>query len=92
MSATTKKKEKHFAKWTEYVRPLCLKPDLSNADYVQGQRALSGFAARDRNGLYSGQKVQAGTASGALSSVGTQIALDTGKNPTKLKGTQKFTP
>ena len=89
---TASKRAKHYAKWTEYVRPLRLEPDLSNADYIQQQRALSGFAARVRNGLYSGRVVQAGSASGALTAVGTTIALDRGVNPTKLQGTEKFTP
>ena len=92
MAATTKNREKHYAAWSKYVRPLRLEPDLSNADHVEAQRALSGFAARVRNGLFSGRQVQAGTASGALTSVGTTIALDRGVNPTKLEGTEKFTP
>ena len=36
--------------------------------------------------------MQAGTASSAISAVGTQIALDTGRNQPQLEGTQKFTP
>ena len=92
VEATSKKRTKHYAKRTKYVRPLQLEPDLSNASYVQQQRALSGFAAIMRNGLYSGRVVQAGTASGALTAVGTTVALDQGVNPAKLQGTEKFTP
>ena len=93
MAATTQNRQKHYANWVNYVRPLQLEPDLSNAGYVEQQRALSGFAARVRFGGYgTGGKVQAGTASSALTAVGTTISLVRGANPTKLQGTEKFTP
>ena len=93
VAATTKKREKYYANWSEYVRPLRMEPDLSNAEYTDQQRALSGFAARVKTGFYGNRgQVQAGTASGALTAVGQTIALDRGTNPTKLKGSEKFTP
>jgi hypothetical protein len=93
VAETTKNREKHYANWSFYVRPLHLEPDLSNASFVEQQRALSGFAARVRAGHYGrGGQVQAGTASGALTAVGTTIGLGCGANPTKLQGTDKFTP
>ena len=93
MAATTTAREKYYANWVYYVEPLRLEPDLSNADYIWGQRALAGFAARTRSGFYGhGRQVQAGTASAALTAVGTTIAMDIGENPTKLQGTEKFTP
>ena len=93
MVLTTKTWQKHYSNWVSYVRPLRLEPDLSNAGYVKQQRAFPGFAARVRFGGYGiGGQVQAGTTYSALTAVGTTISLVRGTNPTKLQGTEKFTP
>lgn len=65
-------------------------PYLQRPRYIDRVRALTGFAARVRRGQYGREKqVQAGTVIGALMSIGQDIALACGENPTKLKGCDK---
>ena len=50
-----------------------------------------GFAGAVRLGGYgSGRKVRSGTALTALTAVGQKIALDTGIDPTKVAGSDKY--
>ena len=68
-------------------------PYLQGPCYIDRVRALTGFAARVRQGYFGrGKRVQAGTVIGALTSVGQEIALACGDNPTKLKGADKMLP
>ena len=56
-------------------------------------RALTGFAGRVRRGAYGrGKRVQAGTVVGALTSIGQEIVLACGENPTKLAWSDKCLP
>ena len=93
MAVSTKKREKCFDNWQTCVRPLQLELDLSNASHAFAKRALSGFAASVRSGAYDRQReVRADTTSGAISAIGTTIALARGTNPTKLEGMDKSAP
>ncbi len=61
--------------------------------YTVRVRALTGFAARVQQGFYRRVKqVQAGTVIVTLTSVGQEIALAWGENPTKLMGSDKMLP
>ncbi len=94
MAATTKNRATHWGHWTRYCRPLGLDPYLQGVDYhTQRVRALTGFAGRIRRGAYGrGKRVQASTVIGALTSVGKEIALACGENPTKLAWSNKCLP
>jgi hypothetical protein len=60
---------------------------------MQWVRTLTRFADRVRRGAYGrGKRVQAGTVIGAITSVGQEIALACGENPTKLAWSDKRLP
>ena len=62
-------------------------------DYELRVRTLSGFAGLSRAGYYGrGKQVKAGTVSTALTAVGQAISVATGRNPTKVEGSDKFLP
>ena len=68
-------------------------PYLHGTTYTIRVRALTGFAACVRTGRFGqGRRVQAGTVIGALMSIGQEIALACGENPTKLIGSDKMLP
>jgi hypothetical protein len=93
VAATTTNRQKHWANWTAYVRPLGLDPYLQGVRYTTKVRVLTGFAARVRHGFYGrGKCVAAGTVVGALTAVGQEIALACGENPTKVVGSNKLLP
>ena len=77
VAAATKKREKCFDDSQIYVRPLQLELEPDLSN------ASHAFAQR---------ALSADTTSGAISAVGTTIALARGTNPTKLEGTVKFMP
>ena len=93
MATTARNRASHWENWTQYVRPLGLDPYLYGTPYTIRVRALTGFAARVRTGRFGrGRQVQAGTVIGALTSIGQEIALACGENPTKLIGSDKMLP
>ena len=93
VAATTKNRATHWGHWTRYCRPLGLDPFLQGVEYTPRVRALTGFAGRVRRGAYGrGKQVQASTVVGALTSVGQEIALACGENPTKLAWSDKCLP
>jgi hypothetical protein len=56
-------------------------------------RALTGFAARVRQGYYGrGKRVATGTVVGTITAVGQEVALVCGQNPTKVTGSEKLLP
>ena len=56
-------------------------------------RALTGFAARVRQGLFGkGKHVATGTVVGAITAIGQEVALVCGSNPTKILGSDKLLP
>lgn len=66
---------------------------LQGVKYTVRVRALTGFAARVRQGAFRrGKRVQAGTVIGFVTSIGQAIALAHGENPTKLMGSDKMFP
>ena len=68
-------------------------PYLQDTPFTTRVRLLSGFAARVRTGYYGrGKQVQAGSVSGAITSVGQEISLATNTNPTKIVGSDKLLP
>ena len=68
-------------------------PYLQDTPFTTRIRLLSGFAARVRTGYYGcGKQVQAGSVSGAITSVGQEISLATNTNPTKIVGSDKLLP
>jgi hypothetical protein len=93
VAATTTNWQKHWAKWTAYVRPLGLDPYLQGVRYTTKVRVLTGFAARVRHGFNGrGKRVAAGTVVGTLTAVGQEIALACGENSTKVVGSNKLLP
>jgi hypothetical protein len=68
-------------------------PYLQGVEYTQRVRAITGFAARVRRGAYGrGKRVQAGTVIGAITSIGQEIALACGENPTKIAWSDRCLP
>ena len=68
-------------------------PWLQDATYQQKVRCLTGFAACVRLSRYGlGKKVAIGTVPGALSAVGTMVALAYEGNPTKSQGEKILVP
>ena len=93
VAATTQNRQTHWTNWTSYVRPLGLDPFIQGVDYTTRVRALTGFAARVRQGFYGrGKQVAAGMVTGAITTVGQAIALVCGTNPTKFAGSKKLLP
>ncbi len=93
MEETARKRKIHWQRWTSYVFPLGVDPYLHETPYVHRVRALSGFAARVRSGVYGRKKqVRAGTVNSALTAIGTTIALARGVNPTKIEHTNNLLP
>ncbi len=88
---TTKNRINNWANWTQYVAPLGLDPYLQDTSFAWKVRALTGFAARARQGAYGkGRKVQSRTVSGYVTSIGQTIALAWGTNRVKTLGSKKF--
>ena len=70
-----------------FVRPLGLEPWIQDATYQQRVWCLTGFVACIRSVRYGqGKKIAIGTVSGALSYIGTTVALAYEGNPTKDQG------
>ena len=66
-------------------------PFLEGVRYTTKVRVLTGFAARVCRGLYRrGKRVQTGTVVGAFTTIGQEVALACGENPTKVTGSEKF--
>jgi hypothetical protein len=64
---------------------------LQDTPFAWKVRALTGFAARARQGAYGkGRKVQSRTVSGYVTSIGQTIALACRTNPVKTLGSEKF--
>ena len=90
---TSRKRKTHWKRWVAYVLPLGVDPYLCKTPYTIRVRALSGFAARVRSGIYGRKKqVRAATVNSALTAVGTTISLDRGVNPTKVDHTNNLLP
>ena len=93
MEETARKRKIHWAHWVAYAFPLGVDPYLLKTAYFQKVRALSGFAAHVRSGVYGrGKQVQVGTVSSAITAIGTTIALARGVNPTKVEQTNNLLP
>ena len=93
VDATTKAKQVQYKHWCAFVAPLGVDPELQNTPYITRVRCISGFVALTRRGYYGrGKQVQAGTVSGAVTSIGQAIALVHEINPTKRPGSKKFVP
>ncbi len=93
VAATTKNRATHWGHWTRYCKPLRLDPYLQGVEYTRQLHALTGFAGLVRRGAYGqGKWVQAGTVIGALTSIGQEIMLACGENPTKLVWSDKCLP
>jgi hypothetical protein len=66
-------------------------PYLQDTPFTMRVCLLTGFAGQVRTGYYGrGQQIQAGSISGAITSVGQTIALATNTNPTKITGSEKL--
>ena len=73
--------------WCSFVRPLGVETWLQDTTYQQRVWCLTGFAACVLSGCYGqGKQVSISTVSGALSAVGTTVALAYEGNPTKDQG------
>ena len=93
METTAKKRQAHWKRWVSYVLPLGVDPYLQQTPYGHRVRALSGFAARVRSGVYGRKRqVKIGSINSAIAAIGTTISLDRGVNPTKLDNTDKLLP
>ena len=93
VAATTQNRKTHWANWTAYVRPLGLNPLIQGIEYTIRVRALTGFAERVRQGKYGrGKRVATETVVGAITTVGQEVALVCGQNPTKIVGSEKLLP
>ena len=93
MASTQKGRKKCWKNWCSFVRPLGAEPWLQDATYQNRVRCLTGFAACVRSGRYSlGKQVAIGTVSGALSAVGTMVALAYEGNSTKSQGEKTLVP
>ena len=96
MAATDKEKEKYWVHWQAYARSLGVDPYLprditDRRAYIDGIRALSGFAGRVKTGYYGyGREVGSSTVRKAFTAVGQAISLDCGYNPLKMNGTDKL--
>ena len=87
METTTKKRKSAWDHWTAYVQPLGLDPLLQNTPYTLQVRAITGFAGRLRTGFYGrGRQITAPAVNSSITAIGTEIALATGTNPTKMNG------
>ena len=70
-----------------------MNPFIQGVDYTTRVRALTGFAARVRQGYYGRDKrVPTGTVIGAIMAIRQEIALVCGTNPTKVTGREKLLP
>jgi hypothetical protein len=93
MEETTKKRKTHWKRWVSYVLPLGVDPYLQQTPYKHRVRALSGFAARVRSGIYGrGQQIRVGSVGSAITAIGTTISLAYGTNPTKIDNSDKLLP
>ncbi|MBV5267617.1 MAG: hypothetical protein JZU67_03725, partial [Burkholderiaceae bacterium] len=91
MAATTKNRITHWNHWTQYVTPMGLDPYLQDTPFAWRVRALTGFAARARQGAFgAGRTIQSRTVSGYVTAIGQTIALASGTNPVKSLGNKKF--
>ena len=73
---TAKDREIHLKNWYSYVGPLGVDHTLQDTNFQKGQRLLTGFGGLNRTGYYGkGKNVQGETVSGALTAVGTTIAV-----------------
>lgn len=89
--STAKARKTHWRRWVAFVTPLGLDPYLQDTTYRHRIRALTGFAAIIREGLFNkGDQVRAPTVSSALTAVGKACALANGIDPTKCPATGKF--
>ena len=87
LASTQKGSKTCWKSWCSFVRPLEVEPWLQDATYYKLVRCLTGFSACVSLGRYGrGKQVAIGTVSGALSTVGTIVALDYEGNPTKAQG------
>jgi hypothetical protein len=68
-------------------------PYVQDTPFTMRVRLLTGFAGQVRTGYYGrGQRIQAGSISSTITSVGHTIALATNTNPTKIGGSEKLLP
>ncbi len=93
LEATTKNRADHWSHWIQYVKPLGIDPYLQETLFQWKLRALTGFAARARQGCFgAGRKIKACTVSEYLASIGQTIALASRTNPLKVAGSNKYLP
>jgi hypothetical protein len=68
-----------------------LDPYLQDTAFAWRVRALTGFAARARQGAFgAGRTIQSQTVSGYVTAIGQTITLASGTNPVKSLGIDKF--
>jgi len=93
VAATTQNRKTHWTNWTRYVRPLGLDPFVQGIKYTTKVCALTGFAARVRQGLFGrGKRVATGTVIGAITAIGQEVVLVCGRNPTTILRSDKLLP
>ena len=93
MEETAQKRELQWKRWVAYVFPLGVDPYLHETPYIYRVRALSGFAARVRSGVYGRKRqVRACTVNSAITAIGTTISLARGVNPTRVENTNLLLP
>jgi len=96
VASTDKDKQKYWLAWQAYAESLGVDPYLprditDRRGYIDGIRALGGFAGRCKTGYYGfGREVQSGTVSKAFTAISQAISMDCGYNPLKMNGTDKL--
>ena len=89
---TTQNRNKYWRLWQRYCEPLGVDPWLNprTTTFEIKIRVVSGFLARTRCGYYGkGKRVAVGTVRLALTAIGQTIAMETGRNPLQIEGTDK---
>ena len=93
VDSTQKGRKKYWKNWFSFVRYLGVEPWIQDAMYQQQVQCLTGFIACVRLGRYGqGKQVTIGTVSGALSGIGTTVALDYEGNPTNAHDKKTLVP
>ena len=93
VDSTQKVRKICWKNWCSFVRPLGMEPWIQDVTCQQQVRCLTCFVACVRLGLYGqGKQVAIGTVSGALSAVGTTVALAYEGNPARAQGEKILVP
>ena len=96
VEATSQTRRKYWSHWRRYAKSFrtCAYLDKRRTSYKTKVNVVGGFAARVRTGYFgNNRQVSVATVRTALSAVGKTIAMDTGRNPLLLKGSDsKYLP